>query len=133
MELSEFIAKYFGFTDNDKDISLLIDEFDVELSNGTIDLALNQIFDDNVAIDELRNYVVEKLFDDALEYTIFYLVDEYGLSDKIVKNDFDCRIVGKETDFTLNGFIFETKKELKDILQWYKDNYKTREDSEENI
>lgn len=120
MELSEFIAKYFGFTDDDKDISLLIDEFDVELSNDTIELALNRIFDDGVGINELRNYVVEKLFDDALENTILYMVDDYGLSDKIVKKDFDCRIVGKETDFVLNGFIFETKNELKDILQWYK-------------
>lgn len=128
MELSEFIACYFGFDDDDKDISLLIDEFDVELSNDTIELALNRIFDDGVGINELRNYVVQKLFYDALEHTILYMVDDYGLSDKITKNDFDCRIVGKETDFTLNGFIFETKNELKDILQWYKDNYKTSEE-----
>ena len=128
MEITEFIAKYFGFADDDKDISLLIDEFDVDLSNDTIELALNRIFDDGVGINELRNYVVEKLFDDALEYTILYMVEDYGLSDNITKKDFDCRIVGKETDFTLNGFIFETKNELKDILQWYKDNYKTSEE-----
>lgn len=128
MELSEFIAKYFGFADDDKDISILIDEFDVELSNDTIELALNRIFDDGVDINELRNYVVQKLFYDALEHTILYMVDDYGLTDKIVKTDFDCRIVGKETDFVLMGFIFETKNELKDILQWYKDNYKTSEE-----
>ena len=128
MEITEFIAKYFGFADDDKDISILIDEFDVELSNDTIELALNRIFDDGVGINELRNYVVQKLFYDALEHTILYMVDDYGLTDKIVKTDFDCRIVGKETDFVLMGFIFETKNELKDILQWYKDNYKTSEE-----
>lgn len=131
MEITEFIAKFFGFTDDDKDISLLIDEFDVELSNATIDLALNRIFDDGVGIDELRNYVVQQLFEDAVGYTILYMVDDYDLSDKIFEEDFECRITGKDTQFLLNGFEFETKNELKDILQWYKDNYKTSEDTDE--
>ena len=132
MTFCELMADYFGFTENDWAITFFEKEFEMDITHDYIDLALNQMDIDRADLSELRNYFVGALFEEAVGYML-YIVDEYDLSDKIFADDFECRIVEKNTQFLLNGFEFETKNELKDILQWYKDNYKTIEDTEENI